>query len=174
MAILGIVLTVFSLTITVFSQYIHDTYIDPFRFKLNRGRIIAGDYHAAWYTNTADPPVTWEDATITQKGRKVHYRCKHNKQGFNYEMIGTIEDDTIVGRWVSKLPNEKVHGGTTLRLTTRGHLVGLWVGDSKMNNFTWGYWAISKNRMALEIFVKNMQMKVKFRGVDLIKLFDEN
>jgi hypothetical protein len=171
---LAIFLTVLSLVITVFSQYIHENFIDRFRFKLNKGRKVAGTYFAAWYTNTADPPVTWEDAIITQKGRKIRYQCKNNNCGFDYEMTGTIEDDTIVGRWVSKLSGEKVHGGTTLRLTTRGHIVGLWIGDSKMNNFTWGYWAISKKKEALETFVKNMQTKVKFRGVDLVKLFDEH
>jgi hypothetical protein len=165
--VIGLMMGILSIPI------VHERFIDPFRFKRSKGRIITGEYFAAWYTNTNDPPVTWETGIVSQIGRKIRYRCKENDSGFDYELIGKINGDIITGYWKSHLPGEAVYGGATLYLTKRGHIVGMWVGDSKMNNFTWGYWALSRNKRVLETFVRNMQEKVNFRGVDLVALFED-
>lgn len=174
LTLVGILLGTAGLIVGVLgSTYVHERFIDPFRFRKNKGRIVQGEYISVWYTNTNNPPVTWEKGIFEQRGRKLRYHCEQNNCGFNYEMLATIEEDVITGHWRSQIPGENVHGGATLYVTKRAHIVGMWVGDSKMNNFTWGYWAISKDKRVLERFVKNMDQKVKFRGVDLVELFDE-
>lgn len=138
--------------------------------------MIAGHYEAVWYTNDADNEnkrVTWEKAIIEQKGRKIKYRCCENDLGFDYEYIGTIKDDIISGHWISQRKGENVKGGGTLYISKRGYIVGMWVGDSQMNNFSWGYWAIAQDKQILEKFVHNMHNTVQFKAIDLLKLFDE-
>jgi|GEM_PF-3840021 len=174
MATFSIILGITSVLLGILSApFIHERFIDPFQFKRKKGRIISGLYHAVWYTSTVESHKTWEEAEIKQRGKKIRYKCFNNDAGFDYELIGQIDDDIVTGHWISHLPGEKVHGGAVLHYTKRGSLVGMWVGDCKKNDFTWGYWAISKDKKTLETFVENMEKQAKFKNFNLLSLIDK-
>ncbi|HTI59293.1 hypothetical protein [Mucilaginibacter sp.] len=154
------------------SPFINEWVIQPYRFKRDKGRRIAGSYYAVWHTNTQNPPQTWESCKISQRGKKITYKSLNNEHGFDYELKGEIMGNIISGHWQSKLPNENVSGGAILYCTTRGHIVGFWVGHCKKNGVTWGYWGISTDKKALKKFVNHMQTKLSFTSIDMEHLFD--
>jgi hypothetical protein len=162
--------------IGVFTPWLYDL-LDAYHFRKAKGRIIGGKYFSV-FSNPAvvdrEFPVTWETGVFKQHGRKVHYVCTDNDYEFQYEMCGHIYEDCVVGRWLSKLTNERVHGSSFLYITPRGNLVGIWAGDAKPNRQkTFGYWALSADKDILERFVQRMHKQAHFRMVDVLSYFNE-
>lgn len=139
--------------------------------------MISGEYISV-FSNPAvadkEFPITWEKGVFKQKGAKLHYHCIENDYSFEYEMVGTIYDNMIVGYWYSKKDNELVHGSVYLHITARGNLVGVWAGDAKPNDQkTFGYWALSKDRDVLNRFVKDIHLKGRFKTLNLLSYIKE-
>jgi hypothetical protein len=157
----------------VASPYINEYVVEPFRFARSKGKRVAGEYFSVWYTATQNPPHTWEQGVIKQRGSRIRYKSINNDAKFDYEFIGTIEGDVISGHWKSTLPHDRdVGGGGTLYCSQRGHIAGFWIGDCKVHHVSWGYWAISPDRLALERFNANMRGGMTFKSGDIDHLFD--
>lgn len=176
---IGLLLTILGLIVTIvamiFSGYIHEKWITPHRFYAKGGRKIAGEYYCVAYSQDAmdrSKPITWEEGVITQIGKKVHYTNSNSDLGYSYEFLGEIYDDFIHGYWESKIETENVKGTAILYISKRGHMAGMWVGDSK-NSVSWGYWALSKKRAILENFIHKMQIKIKFKADKLDQLLED-
>ena len=173
-AIFSVIVAILGILVAVLTPIVEEYILQPYRFKKSGGRSIAGTYFSVWHTNACSncPPVTWEKGVITQRGKKIRYRSQNNDLGYDYELIGVIQDDVIVGHWVSRKKGEKVKGGAILYYTPRGNIVGFWLGDCKVNILSWGYWGISNSKATLEKLVTNMQNKVKFESVNILNLVE--